>query len=222
MQYNQVTEPQFLDVSKTRIVALVKFEHLPQAVNFSASADDCEAHGREIFERAISGEFGAIKPPEGYEFDTVGDIVPTHETASRLLSAAKSAALQKIEAVADEYQSRFLGANSPQRESRFSQNLSAAKRIVSGVGTPEDLQSMEMQAAAKAAETGETPKAATEFAAWIAAWEGKTTLIAGAIEAFLVQSRIGLNALSDISHIEPFLADIAAQAEAKFAELAGS
>jgi hypothetical protein len=137
------------------------------------------------------------------------------------LSAAKAAALKKIEASADEYQQRFLGANSPQREARFAQNLAAAKRVVADNGTPEDLQSMALQAQAKAAETGENPKSALEFAQWIAAWEGKTTLIAGAIEAFLVQSRSGLNALTELAQIEPYLSQIVAQAEAKFAELAG-
>ena len=138
------------------------------------------------------------------------------------LYVAKAVALKKIEAVADSYQIRFLGANSPPREARFAQNLAAAKRVAAGVGTPEDIQSMTLQSEAKAAETGEAPKSAVEFADWIAAWEGKTTLIAGAIEAFLVQSRTVLNALSDVSQIEPFLTQIAEQAEAKFAELAGS
>ena len=135
------------------------------------------------------------------------------------LSSAKDYALKKIESDADKYQQRFLGVNSADRQARFAQNLAAAKRITAGTGTPEDIQSLTLQAAAKAAETGETPKTATEFAAWIAAWEGKTVLIAGAIESFLVQSRTGLNALSDVSQIEPFLAEIAAQAEAKFYEL---
>lgn len=159
-------------------------------------------------------------PPNGFVFEN-GELKPTAETLINQLSSAKQAAQATIEAKADAYQTKFLGANSPQREARFAQNLAAAKRVVTDAGTPEDIQSMALQAQAKAAETGETPKTALEFAAWIAAWEGKTTLIAGAIEAFLVQSRAGLNALTDIAQIEPYLAQIAMQAEAKFAELAG-
>ena len=193
-----------------------------QLLPFTAKKGDPDPVVANFYQRAVDGEFGEIAPPDGYEFDPSGDIVPNLETANRLLSDAKAAALRKIETVADDYQRHFIGANSPDRQARFAQNLAAAKRVAAGVGTPEDIQSMTLQSEAKAAETGETPKSAVEFADWIAAWEGKTTLIAGAIEAFLVQSRTVLNALSDVSQIEPFLTQIAEQAETKFAELAGS
>lgn len=48
----------------------VKFEHLADFVPFSARADDNEAHGRELYERAMAEEFGevvALPPLTPYE-----------------------------------------------------------------------------------------------------------------------------------------------------------
>jgi hypothetical protein len=38
----------------------VRFSHLPDFVPFSACVDDNEAHGRELYERAMAGEFGEV------------------------------------------------------------------------------------------------------------------------------------------------------------------
>ena len=39
----------------------VRFAHLPDPVQFAARKDDLEAHGRELYSRAVFGEFGDIK-----------------------------------------------------------------------------------------------------------------------------------------------------------------
>jgi len=54
-------------VSDERSITLdVLFAHMPEAVQFSARKDDPEEHGRELYSRAIFGEFGdiaVITPP---------------------------------------------------------------------------------------------------------------------------------------------------------------
>ena len=44
----------------TSISMTVKFSHIPEDVPFTASIDDVEPHGVEIYNRAINGDFGPI------------------------------------------------------------------------------------------------------------------------------------------------------------------
>jgi len=46
--------------SDQTIDMLVKFDHMDGEVWFTASPDDPEPHGRELYQRAINGEFGEI------------------------------------------------------------------------------------------------------------------------------------------------------------------
>lgn len=39
----------------------VRFSHLPSEVPFTACRNDCEEHGRELYSRAVFGEFGPIE-----------------------------------------------------------------------------------------------------------------------------------------------------------------
>jgi hypothetical protein len=39
----------------------VRFAHLPELVQFTARKDDAEEHGRELYSRAVFGEFGDIE-----------------------------------------------------------------------------------------------------------------------------------------------------------------
>ena len=60
------SNPQWLDEAHTAIHLTANFEHTvaeyPGGVNFCATMSDCEAHGRELFQRALQGEFGEIAP----------------------------------------------------------------------------------------------------------------------------------------------------------------
>lgn len=59
MKYTTVSTLQWADAAHTAIIADVAFdEH--GTLPFSASASDVEAHGREIFSRAVAGDFGPI------------------------------------------------------------------------------------------------------------------------------------------------------------------
>jgi hypothetical protein len=52
--------PVWANTEHTAIDLIVKFGHLPNEVPFTASANDSEAHGREIFAAAAEGQFGAV------------------------------------------------------------------------------------------------------------------------------------------------------------------
>ncbi|MBM1872929.1 hypothetical protein [Pseudosulfitobacter pseudonitzschiae] len=60
MEYSNVTDLVWADEAQTSLNCTVTFEGVG-AVPFTATADDTEAHGREIFERAGNGDFGAIQ-----------------------------------------------------------------------------------------------------------------------------------------------------------------
>lgn len=57
-----VTSPVYADAGHTRIHLTVKFEGFPSAMPFIATADDPEAHGRQLHANAIAGLYGTIAP----------------------------------------------------------------------------------------------------------------------------------------------------------------
>ena len=79
---------------------------------------------------------------------------------------------------------------------------------------------MQLQADAQNAKPdAQTQMTANDFAKWVVEWLPKSVIISAYIENFLVTSRVDLDALNNLNEIEPFLAKIAAKAEAKFTEL---
>lgn len=60
MKIKYAKNPQWADSAKTHISLTVKFLELAEELPFTASATDIEPHGRELFERASAGEFGAV------------------------------------------------------------------------------------------------------------------------------------------------------------------
>jgi hypothetical protein len=61
MNYTEVTNLKWADAATSLIAADVTFEEIG-TVSFTASPNDPEEHGREIFARASAGEFGSIAP----------------------------------------------------------------------------------------------------------------------------------------------------------------
>lgn len=47
-------------IGPNKINMIVKFDHIDEEVPFTASSDDCMDYGRDLFERAMSGEFGVL------------------------------------------------------------------------------------------------------------------------------------------------------------------
>jgi hypothetical protein len=65
--------PQWANRNQTTINLVVKFEGIDDELPFGANANDPEEYGRTIYTKALSGEYGAIKPFEPKEF-TVDEI----------------------------------------------------------------------------------------------------------------------------------------------------
>jgi hypothetical protein len=60
MNYSEVTAPLWANEESTAIDCMVTFDHIGQPVPFTASINDVAEHGREIFARAVAGEFGTV------------------------------------------------------------------------------------------------------------------------------------------------------------------
>lgn len=67
---NQIERAHSCSETKTADVldCWVKFNHCKHELPFSASASDPEPHGRELYERLRSGEFGAIHPSGSFDY----------------------------------------------------------------------------------------------------------------------------------------------------------
>ncbi|MGL6052920.1 MAG: tail fiber assembly protein [Aeromonas salmonicida] len=53
--------PRHLEAHTESVTLDVLFSHLPERVQFTARKDDSEEHGRELYSRAVFGEFGPIE-----------------------------------------------------------------------------------------------------------------------------------------------------------------
>jgi len=52
--------PQWADSDHTMIDLIIKWDTIDEELPFSATAEDVEAHGREIYNNALAGEYGEI------------------------------------------------------------------------------------------------------------------------------------------------------------------
>lgn len=66
--------PIWSNVEKTVINLTIRFEEIDEELPFTASPDDCEEHGKVIYNLAVNGEFGEISDFIPY--------VPTEEELS--------------------------------------------------------------------------------------------------------------------------------------------
>ena len=60
MNVEKISNPQWADKEHTAVNCMVKFEHIEQAVPFTATASDTEAYGRDIYAACQRGEAGEI------------------------------------------------------------------------------------------------------------------------------------------------------------------
>ena len=67
MKLEYAKDPVWADSEHTMINLTIKWDRFPQELPFTASPNDCEAHGRFIFQAASQGQFGSvaeyIEPP---------------------------------------------------------------------------------------------------------------------------------------------------------------
>lgn len=52
--------PVWVNAGHTCIDLYVLFSHIPNELHFTANPEDTEAHGRDIYHRALAGEFGEV------------------------------------------------------------------------------------------------------------------------------------------------------------------
>ena len=60
MQLEYAKDPRWANAEQTLINLTVRFAEIPEDLPFTASPEDCEAHGRAIFAAAGAGQFGSI------------------------------------------------------------------------------------------------------------------------------------------------------------------
>jgi hypothetical protein len=60
----------YANVEHTMINMIVKFAHLNEPIPFTASLNDSEAHGVDLYNRAVNGEFGPIAEYEPIAYTT--------------------------------------------------------------------------------------------------------------------------------------------------------
>jgi hypothetical protein len=79
MKIVYANNPKWANRSQTKIDLTVRFEEIEEDLPFTASQDDCEQHGKELFTRALSGEFGEIS-----------ELVPVEFTSEMIVEALKA------------------------------------------------------------------------------------------------------------------------------------
>lgn len=87
--------PVWANEGKTAITLKVRFGHYPQPLPFTATRDDTEEHGRELWSRSIHGEFGEIGPYVGMTADE--ELAVTFPVRQRKALAATEAKIAPLE-----------------------------------------------------------------------------------------------------------------------------
>jgi hypothetical protein len=78
-------DPVWLNRSQTLINLTVRFEEIDEDLPFTANPNDVEAHGRDIYARAVAGEFGQIAP--------FSAVAPTTESVSDAIKSERNSRL---------------------------------------------------------------------------------------------------------------------------------
>ena len=80
-------DPKWANRSQTLINITVRFEEINEDLPFTANPNDVESYGRNIYSRALAGEFGVVQPFSAVAptVDAVSTVIKT-ERNSRLAS----------------------------------------------------------------------------------------------------------------------------------------
>lgn len=65
MKYTEVTNPRYSSPNNATIDMEVKFEDFDEVMPFTANPNDVMPHGRELYQRAVAGDFGEVAPYTG-------------------------------------------------------------------------------------------------------------------------------------------------------------
>ncbi|WAG07482.1 tail fiber assembly protein [Aeromonas jandaei] len=86
--------PRHLAGDQESITLDVRFSHLEEIVEFTARRDDAERHGRELYSRAVFGEFGEIKvitPPPPTEAELLARMDEALKRAAAVMAPLEDA-----------------------------------------------------------------------------------------------------------------------------------
>ncbi|WP_421188257.1 tail fiber assembly protein [Aeromonas enteropelogenes] len=86
--------PRHLAGDQESITLDVRFSHLEEVVEFTARRDDAERHGRELYSRAVFGEFGEIKvitPPPPTEAELLARLDEALKRAAAVMAPLEDA-----------------------------------------------------------------------------------------------------------------------------------
>lgn len=53
-------EPKYISADRQQVWMIVKWVEFNEELPFNATSYDCEAHGVDLYNRAVAGEFGTI------------------------------------------------------------------------------------------------------------------------------------------------------------------
>jgi hypothetical protein len=94
------SSPKWANADQSAIDLMVIFPHIgPDPVPFTASPDDSMAYGRNLYQRAVSGEFGEIAPADPAPPPPVPDEISDRQFFQQLAAAGiitKSEALAAV------------------------------------------------------------------------------------------------------------------------------
>lgn len=86
--------PRHLAGDQESITLDVRFSHLEKVVEFTARRDDAERHGRELYSRAVFGEFGEVKvitPPPPTEAELLARLDEALKRAAAVMAPLEDA-----------------------------------------------------------------------------------------------------------------------------------
>lgn len=86
--------PRHLAGDQESITLDVRFSHLEEVVEFTARRDDAERHGRELYSRAVFGEFGEINvitPPPPTEAELLARLDEALKRAAAVMAPLEDA-----------------------------------------------------------------------------------------------------------------------------------
>jgi len=94
LNFTNARTPKWANESNTLIDLVVRFSEIDEDLPFTASPNDVEEHGRDLFARAVAGEFGSIA---AYVAPVI--VTPPAPTKEQLLAQlnALSAQIQALE-----------------------------------------------------------------------------------------------------------------------------
>lgn len=182
MNFTCAHSPEFTENSSINL--LVTFEGIGE-IPFTASQDDSSTHGRELYARAIAGEFGPVAP-----------YVAPCKPLDTVITEAES----QIDAAASVARSRFVSSGVGQDGTYVVKAQQA--QAWAAAGYPAD--AVPPYVTAEAAAVGGTPRARADLI--IATAQQWSDVIGPKIEGARIGGKAAVRAAEDVSGVESALA----------------